>query len=31
LNDVVAACMSLDKAKRPQSMDDLRVALEKFL
>ena len=31
LNDVVVACMSLDKAKRPQSMDELRVALEKFL
>ncbi len=31
LNDLVVTCMSLDKAKRPQSMDELRVALEKFL
>ena len=31
LNDVVLRCMALDKAKRPQSMDELRVELEKFL
>ena len=31
LNDLIVACMSLDKAKRAQSMDDLRVSLEKFL
>jgi hypothetical protein len=24
-------CMSLDKAKRAQTMDELRLALEKFL
>jgi hypothetical protein len=24
-------CMSLDKAKRSQSMDELRLSLEKFL
>jgi hypothetical protein len=24
-------CMSLDKAKRAQSMDELRLSLEKFL
>ena len=31
LNDLVVKCMSLDKAKRAQSMDELRLALEKFL
>jgi eukaryotic-like serine/threonine-protein kinase len=31
LNDLVMKCMSLDKAKRAQTMDELRVALEKFL
>ena len=31
LNDLVVKCMSLDKAKRVQSMDELRLALEKFL
>src|SRR5271168_3572912 len=31
LNDLVVKCMSLDKAKRSQSMDELRLALEKFL
>src|SRR5271167_760262 len=31
LNDLVMKCMSLDKAKRAQSMDELRVSLEKFL
>ncbi|HLW25390.1 MAG TPA: HEAT repeat domain-containing protein [Steroidobacteraceae bacterium] len=31
LNNLVMRCMSLDKAKRVQSMDDLRVALEKYL
>ena len=31
LNNLVMKCMSLDKAKRSQSMDELRVALEKFL
>ncbi len=31
LNNVVMRCMSLDKGKRPQSMDELRLALEKFL
>jgi serine/threonine-protein kinase len=31
LNTLVMKCMSLDKAKRAQSMDELRVSLEKFL
>jgi serine/threonine-protein kinase len=31
LNSLVMKCMSLDKAKRVQTMDELRVALEKFL
>ncbi len=31
LNDLVVRCMSLDKAKRAQSMDELRLELEKFL
>ncbi len=31
LNDLVMKCMSLDKAKRAQTMDELRVALERFL
>jgi eukaryotic-like serine/threonine-protein kinase len=31
LNNLVVKCMSLDKAKRAQSMDELRLALEKFL
>jgi serine/threonine-protein kinase len=31
LNNLVMKCMSLDKAKRAQSMDELRVSLEKFL
>jgi HEAT repeat protein/tRNA A-37 threonylcarbamoyl transferase component Bud32 len=31
LNDLVMKCMSLDKAKRAQTMDELRGALEKFL
>jgi serine/threonine-protein kinase len=31
LNDLVVKCMSLDKAKRAQSMDELRLSLEKFL
>ncbi len=31
LNNLVVKCMSLDKAKRAQSMDELRVSLEKFL
>jgi serine/threonine-protein kinase len=31
LNNLVMRCMSLDKAKRVQSMDDLRAALEKYL
>jgi eukaryotic-like serine/threonine-protein kinase len=30
LNEVVLSCMALDKNKRFQSMDELRVALEKF-
>ncbi|MDE2306211.1 MAG: HEAT repeat domain-containing protein [Gammaproteobacteria bacterium] len=30
LNDLVVKCMSLDKNKRLQTMDDLRVALESF-
>jgi serine/threonine-protein kinase len=31
LNNLVIKCMSLDKAKRAQTMDELRVALERFL
>src|SRR5258707_189920 len=31
LNSLVVKCMSLDRAKRSQSMDELRLALEKFL
>src|ERR1700736_76803 len=31
LNNLVMKCMSLDKAKRSQSMDELRLELEKFL
>ena len=31
LNDLVVKCMSLDKAKRAQTMDELRLSLEKFL
>ena len=31
LNNLVLKCMSLDKAKRSQSMDELRLSLEKFL
>jgi serine/threonine-protein kinase len=31
LNSLVMKCMSLDKAKRSQSMDELRLSLEKFL
>ena len=31
LNNLVMKCMALDKAKRAQSMDELRLALEKFL
>jgi eukaryotic-like serine/threonine-protein kinase len=31
LNSLVMKCMSLDKAKRSQSMDELRLELEKFL
>jgi serine/threonine-protein kinase len=31
LNDLVLKSMSLDKAKRAQSMDEMRVALERFL
>jgi hypothetical protein len=27
----VMKCMSLDKAKRSQTMDELRLSLEKFL
>jgi HEAT repeat protein/tRNA A-37 threonylcarbamoyl transferase component Bud32 len=30
LNNLVMKCMSLDKAKRAQSMDELRLSLEKF-
>jgi HEAT repeat protein/tRNA A-37 threonylcarbamoyl transferase component Bud32 len=30
LNNLVMRCMSLDKAKRAQSMDELRLSLEKF-
>jgi serine/threonine protein kinase len=31
LNNLVMKCMSLDKAKRAQTMDELRTSLEKFL
>jgi eukaryotic-like serine/threonine-protein kinase len=31
LNSLVMKCMALDKAKRAQSMDELRISLEKFL
>jgi serine/threonine-protein kinase len=31
LNNIIMKCMSLDKAKRAQSMDELRLSLEKFL
>jgi serine/threonine-protein kinase len=31
LNNLVMKCMSLDKAKRAQSMDELRLSLEAFL
>ena len=31
LNELVMKCMSLDKTKRAQSMDELRLSLEKFL
>jgi len=31
LNNLVMKCMSLDKAKRAQSMDELRLSLEQFL
>jgi serine/threonine-protein kinase len=31
LSNLVMKCMSLDKAKRAQSMDELRASLEKFL
>jgi serine/threonine-protein kinase len=31
LNNLVLKCMALDKTKRAQSMDELRLALEKFL
>jgi HEAT repeat protein/tRNA A-37 threonylcarbamoyl transferase component Bud32 len=31
LNNLVMRCMSLDKGKRAQSMDELRLSLEKFL
>jgi HEAT repeat protein/tRNA A-37 threonylcarbamoyl transferase component Bud32 len=31
LNNLVVKCMSLDKAKRAQSMDEFRLSLEKFL
>jgi len=31
LNNLVMKCMALDKTKRAQSMDELRIALEKFL
>src|SRR6202045_2653021 len=31
LNNLVMQCMALDKTKRAQSMDELRLALEKFL
>jgi eukaryotic-like serine/threonine-protein kinase len=31
LNNLIVKCMSLDKAKRAQSMDEFRLSLEKFL
>jgi eukaryotic-like serine/threonine-protein kinase len=31
LNNLIMRCMSLDKSKRAQSMDELRLSLEKFL
>ncbi len=31
LSNLVMKCMSLDKAKRAQTMDELRISLEKFL
>jgi serine/threonine-protein kinase len=31
LNELVMKCMSLDKTKRAQTMDELRLSLEKFL
>ena len=31
LNNLIMKCMSLDKAKRSQTMDELRISLEKFL
>jgi serine/threonine-protein kinase len=31
LNNLVVKCMSLDKAKRSQTMDEMRASLEKFL
>jgi len=31
LSDLVMKTMSVDKTKRYQSMDELRIALEKFL
>jgi serine/threonine-protein kinase len=31
LNNLVLKCMSLDKSKRAQTMDELRGSLEKFL
>ena len=31
LNNLIVQCMSLDKTKRPQSMDELRLSLEKFI
>jgi len=31
LNGLVMKCMSLDKAKRAQSMEELRISLEKFI
>jgi serine/threonine-protein kinase len=31
LNNLVVKCMALDKAKRAQSMDELRLSLEQFL
>jgi eukaryotic-like serine/threonine-protein kinase len=31
LNNLVMKCMALDKAKRAQSMDELRISLEQFL
>jgi serine/threonine-protein kinase len=29
--DLISRCMAVDKAKRPQSMDELRQNLEKFM